>query len=351
MFSRTLLTQHMLLWSKFSIAAEALSVSMPSREMTCIVGPRLRRGFTAEPPTDADATSPSVSPVEINPSGRGDSTGAIPTTERSQQNMSSGQRPTATLENAKLWRQWVDGKLDDRQRPAGLTSYTPSSANTSQMPARASWPQQQGSLTGTRTAPRFRPKDPSKDWKANSRSQRSAQDRIASLLVPGDDSGGAAHQSGRYGVLGSATDAPRHVPGAAAKAEEISPQRLLPHRLFYPGATYAPEDLDPYKAKPVEMMSDLIVRRGNISSRVVSAAADFRNPALLNNFIGPSGKLEPRRRTRLPSKLHREMVRQVKLARALAVMCPTAKVLPPRPPQQAGGPRRFNKADMSGNVV
>ena len=323
----------MLIWSDLPVSANLdLPISMNSVGMAYVMELRMLRSFAAGPPTEVDTTPPSIPAEERSPSGRDETTSeSSNTAEQPQGSVSSARTPTSTLENAKLWRQWVDGKLGDRQRPpTGLTSYTPSAANAAQSSSRAL------RQPDPRSAPHFRPKDPSKDWKANSRSQRSAQDRIASLLVPEDGSGGS-QPSGRYGVLGTAADAPRHVPGAAARAEEISPQRLLPHRLFYPGATYVPEDLDPYKAKPVEMMSDLIVKRGNVSRREVAAAADFRNPVLLNNFIGPSGKLEPRRRTRLPSKLHREMVRQVKLARALALMSPTAKVLPPRPLQ------RFNK--------
>ena len=60
--------------------------------------------------------------------------------------------------------------------------------------------------------------------------------------------------------------------------------------------------------------------------------ADFRNPLFLNNFISDAGKLQPRRRTRLPAKMHRDLARQVKLSRALALMCPTEKIKPARPP-------------------
>lgn len=175
-----------------------------------------------------------------------------------------------------------------------------------------------------RTGPKFTPKDPNKDWKSLSRAQRSVQDRIAAILVPED--GTASHPSGRYGILGTATDAPRHVPGASTRAEEISPKRLLPHRLFYPGATYSPEELDPYKAKPVTMLSDLVVKRGSIQPRVVESSNDFRNPNFLNNFISESGKINPRRQTRLPAKMHRTVVRQIKFARSLALMCPTSRV-------------------------
>jgi ribosomal protein S18 len=223
---------------------------------------------------------------------------------------SSSAAPTSTamLQNAKLWRQWVDGRIDERHR----------------MPTAQDGTQQQQKQQN------HRPKDPSKDWKSTSRSLRSTQDRIASILVPEGDNPAPHYNSSKYGILGTAADAPKFVPGAAARAEEVSPDRLLPHRLFYPGATYSPDELDPYKAKPVGMLSDLTIRRGTISKTLVATQSDFRNPAFLNNFISDAGKLSPKRRTKLPAKMHRELARQVKLARSLALMNPVGKVMPPR---------------------
>lgn len=290
------------------------SVGIPAMQLTCL------RHFSA--PTEGSST----------PEETADSTQKAGETVAKKGGKPSGTPPgleaaqppsTAMLQNAKLWRQWVDGRIDERHR---TPTYSPS--------AGAQQARQAGSAGAAapgqqQRQQKYRPKDPAKDWKHASRSLRSSQDRIASILVQDSDRGPGA--SGKYGVLGTASDAPRHVPGAAAKAEETSPDRLLPHRLFYPGATYAPEDLDPYKAKPVGMMSDLSTRRGSIAPKTVAANADFRNPLFLNNFISEAGKLEPRRRTRLPAKMHRELARQVKLSRALALLNPTAKIRPMRP--------------------
>lgn len=295
------------------------SVGLPAMQLTCL------RHFSA--PTEGSST----------PEDAKDSTKNVEDTAAKQGGRPSGTPPgleaaqppsTAMLQNAKLWRQWVDGRIDERHR---TPTYSPSvGAQQARQAgsAGAAAPGQQ------QRQQKYRPKDPAKDWKHASRSLRSSQDRIASILVQDSDPRGP-EAAGKYGVLGTASDAPRHVPGAAAKAEETSPERLLPHRLFYPGATYAPEDLDPYKAKPVGLLSDLTVRRGSIAPKTVAANADFRNPLFLNNFISEAGKLEPRRRTRLPAKMHRELARQVKLSRALALLNPIAKVRPMRP-----GPRQ-----------
>ena len=293
------------------------SIGLPAMQLTCL------RNFSA--PTEAgtpteDSTTSTNATEKSEPKQRGKGPASAPP------GIDGAAQPTSTamLQNAKLWRQWVDGRIDERHR---TPTYSPSDA--AQQARQGSGaagagggrpPQQQ----------KYRPKDPAKDWKHASRSLRSSQDRIASILVQDSDKDPRKPYSGKYGVLGTASDAPRHVPGAAAKAEETSPERLLPHRLFYPGATYAPEDLDPYKAKPVGLLSDLTVRRGSIAPRVVAANGDFRNPMFLNSFISDAGKLMPRRRTRLPAKMHRELARQVKLSRQLALMNPIAKVRPMR---------------------
>jgi hypothetical protein len=44
-----------------------------------------------------------------------------------------------------------------------------------------------------------------------------------------------------YKQLAQAKEAPRLFPGAANKAEEVSPDRIHPYRLFYPGQLYAPQ--------------------------------------------------------------------------------------------------------------
>lgn len=152
-----------------------------------------------------------------------------------------------------------------------------------------------------------------------SKSLQSAQERVAELLSPGKDTL-MLHEDQSYELLGKAEDAPKVVAGASARAQEISPNRIHPHRLFYPGAKYSPEELNPYKAKEVLMRSDLTVRRGNIPKDVVKDQADFRNTEFLKYFLTDSGKLVPRRKTKLPAKLHRELMREVKLARSLGLV-------------------------------
>lgn len=156
------------------------------------------------------------------------------------------------------------------------------------------------------------------------KSLKSAQERLAELVSPGKDTL-LLHEEVSFHLLGKAEDAPKVVAGASARAQEISPKRIHPHRLFYPGAKYSPEELNPYKAKEVLMRSDLTVQRGNIPKDVVQDQADFRNTDFLKYFLKDSGKLVPRWKTKLPAKLHRELMREIKLSRSLALMSPLDK--------------------------
>ena len=52
------------------------------------------------------------------------------------------------------------------------------------------------------------------------------------------------------------------------------------------------------------------------------ALVDFRDARTLQSLLSETGKLPPRRRTRLAQKHHRHLMRQVKLARQLALLHP-----------------------------
>lgn len=146
-----------------------------------------------------------------------------------------------------------------------------------------------------------------------------------------EDVAGPAVPSGlpsRYSSLVDAKDAPQVVRGGGNKADSVSPARVHPYRLFYPGQMYTPQDLDPYKAREMARGVDAHPGRRAIPSSQVVAKADFRNPGFLASFLSESGKLKPRRQTRLRQKLHRHLGRQIKLARQLGLLDPTSRVLP-----------------------
>ena len=56
--------------------------------------------------------------------------------------------------------------------------------------------------------------------------------------------------------------------------------------------------------------------------RLPRTLVDFRDARTLQGLLSETGKLPPRRRTRLSQKHHRHLMRQVKLARQLALLHP-----------------------------
>jgi hypothetical protein len=104
----------------------------------------------------------------------------------------------------------------------------------------------------------------------------------------GGPRGGGQHRPSQYARLAGATDVPQVYPRAgAAHADEASPDRVHPYRLFYPGQSYVPDDLDPYKGRLVPLEA-LGRRKPVASAKRVLSAADFRNPGFLTTFL--SGK-------------------------------------------------------------
>jgi ribosomal protein S18 len=278
----------------------------------------------------------------------------------------------ATLQNAKIWQSWVRGKLDERPagapdlggaphegrigrvrptwaaRAAGGVAPAPGGGGRSGAGAGSAAPRGPPPSRGPAgSAPRGPGGGPPRGgggggWKAAARSsERAVERRVGAIVAGADDAAGAPRPGGgRYGWLGGADDAPRVAAGASARAEELSPARLHPHRLFFPGQSYSPEDLDPYKAKGVAFPSDLNVasRQRPVPAAAAAAGVDFRNVALLALAVSEAGKLAPRRRTRLPARAHRELGRAVKLARALALLHPCAA--PPRPGRFGARPQQ-----------
>lgn len=60
--------------------------------------------------------------------------------------------------------------------------------------------------------------------------------------------------------------------------------------------------------------------RPQVSKAQAAAGIDFRDTKLLRNFVSDSGRLRPRRETRLPRGLQRRAAKAVKLARQMALL-------------------------------
>lgn len=60
--------------------------------------------------------------------------------------------------------------------------------------------------------------------------------------------------------------------------------------------------------------------RISVSMDEAREGVDFRNTALLRHFVSDSGRLRPRRETKLPRSLQRRVAKAVKLSRQMALM-------------------------------
>jgi len=167
-----------------------------------------------------------------------------------------------------------------------------------------------------------------------------------------DEAGaGAGAGGGGGGVTGPG------FPGAAAAPPPIVVGRLHPGRLFYPGMTYSPNDLVAGEGAGGGGNASASESGSNQASTAAAGptipgftgvtaatfaanppvsgvpprgelravATDFRNAPLLAGLLSATGKLPPRRRTRLAAKDHRTLCRTVKLARRLALIAPLGR--------------------------
>ena len=85
---------------------------------------------------------------------------------------------------------------------------------------------------------------------------------------------------------------------------------------FPPNFAQRRDPLPPKSALFVVAASDQHQRR------LPRTLVDFRDARTLQGLLSETGKLPPRRRTRLSQKHHRHLMRQVKLARQLALLHP-----------------------------
>ncbi|XP_024384213.1 uncharacterized protein [Physcomitrium patens] len=110
--------------------------------------------------------------------------------------------------------------------------------------------------------------------------------------------------------------------------DEQRPYQFRPNRLFFPGQTYDPEDLDLSK-KPEELEKPPPRYKRRYDNNEVLQRADFRNPRYLSNFISETSRILPKRRSSLTAKAQRKVIREIKTARAFGLMPFTSMGRPP----------------------
>jgi len=157
------------------------------------------------------------------------------------------------------------------------------------------------------------------------------------------DAGGAVGS----GVGSAAADAAEDdaAEGGGPSREKAEPkvriERILKHRLFFPGQRYETDDLAPRDASDGPMFTEgLLAKRGTFvkppnlkderSTKILTECLDFRDVKVLSNFVTDTGRIIPRRKTGVRQKVQRKMNRAIKTARQMAIMPFDERLVPIR---------------------
>lgn len=130
------------------------------------------------------------------------------------------------------------------------------------------------------------------------------------------------HPKYGYAILGGVNPEAR-----VAKYSETLGQmpRLHPSRVFQPGDTYTPEDLNLF-ATTTSADSRTPRERQFPGEEEVNMYADYKNIAFLEKFVSEGGLILSRRETKLPRALHKRVERSIKLARMMGLMAHEARL-------------------------
>ena len=88
---------------------------------------------------------------------------------------------------------------------------------------------------------------------------------------------------------------------------------------------YDAQDFNPETVKVNPHISQK-VRKSRPDPKEIEKALDWRNLRLLDSFINTTGRIAPRRQTRLPARLQRKVQRHIKIARIMGLMSYTGKL-------------------------
>lgn len=292
----------------------------------------------------------------------------------SQSQPAAPSAPTSSPRGVQQWRQWVDAKIGEKlegladEGKTGSAQESPASAADTHgetlQPSHSEAAPSAPATGSVRPDQEVTPSGPSEGVvgvrdllkSRRARAHRTIEQEIYDIVVPPPAPSLEETTAGdiQYKTLAQAKEAPRLFPGGSNRAEEVSPNRIHPYRLFWPGQLYTPQDLDPYAAKDAQFeIGPSRSQQKPITRAEVDAYADFRNPLFLSNFLSEAGKLVPRRRTKLQQKVHRHLCRQVKIARCMALLPPDGRIQPQPsrrrgPPHARGPPQRAQHGPPQG---
>lgn len=128
------------------------------------------------------------------------------------------------------------------------------------------------------------------------------------------------------GLQGRRNEGPVRLPPLPSEAPRVHPLRL-----FYPGQTYKPDELEAdvggasYVHKPANKTRSQMTRSRSANVALFEQA-DFRAGRLLSAFVSEAGKLLPRRNSKVDAKVQRKLTRAVKTARMMALLPYTSRL-------------------------
>eukprot|EP01025_Chloroclados_australasicus_P017176 TRINITY_DN18744_c0_g1_i1.p1 TRINITY_DN18744_c0_g1~~TRINITY_DN18744_c0_g1_i1.p1 ORF type:complete len:324 (+),score=46.31 TRINITY_DN18744_c0_g1_i1:134-1105(+) len=120
--------------------------------------------------------------------------------------------------------------------------------------------------------------------------------------------------------------------GQEGEDADFNMSRLHPKKIFQPGDTYTPEDLNPFesardlrKERQDEQKFLKKPPKPKFTEEDVKKHSSFTNVPFLVNFMSETGKIVPMRVSKLKKKYHRQVERNIKTARQMALMPPEGK--------------------------
>ena len=100
--------------------------------------------------------------------------------------------------------------------------------------------------------------------------------------------------------------------------------RVSETRVYYPGQTYDPSELEGSFASVAPSASQKtrrVLKKGKDLDAFVAQAIDWKDAKMLSTrFVSETGKIVPRRQTGLGAKTHRLVVKNIKIARIMGVL-------------------------------
>ena len=111
---------------------------------------------------------------------------------------------------------------------------------------------------------------------------------------------------------------------SGASPPKATTTRVSETRVYYPGQTYEPSELEGSFASAAPSASQKtrrVLKKGKDLDALVARSIDWKDAKTLSTrFVSETGKILPRRQTGLGAKTHRLVAKNIKIARIMGVL-------------------------------